>query len=342
MICSIEEIAACVRRALCLDEEASLTVQPLFMRASLRTFYRLTLNGKESFIFLTYDPSRSEHRFYVPLALFLKAIDLPVPEIIYHDEEACYIIMEDLREKDLWSLRNLPWEERKGYYRNVIQILHRLHNYPIDQLIRRPVPMMEPFGEHTYRWEQEYFLKNFVENTCGLKINAVITSSLLGEFSLLGAKLSAFPSCLIHRDFQSKNVMFRGNSPILIDFQGMRLGNPYYDLASLLYDPYVSFLPAEREELFAYYEQLQEERKKEKRRYIFLLAAAQRLLQALGAYGFLKGEFLVYVPNALKNLLEVTEEIPLLNLHGFAQKLYESFNFSHDDRNPSRHAGRFK
>ena len=40
--------------------------------------------------------------------------------------------------------------------------------------------------------------------------------------------------------------MIREGEPVLIDFQGMRLGSPFYDLGSLLCDPYVDFREADR------------------------------------------------------------------------------------------------
>jgi N-acetylmuramate 1-kinase len=48
-------------------------------------------------------------------------------------------------------------------------------------------------------------------------------------------------------------------------------------------------------------------------RELFLLASAQRLMQALGAYGFLglkraKRHFLAHIPRALDNLVAVTAE----------------------------------
>ena len=50
-------------------------------------------------------------------------------------------------------------------------------------------------------------------------------------------------SHVIHRDFQSRNIMIRGQALRLIDFQGMRFGPPAYDLASVLIDPYVGISP---------------------------------------------------------------------------------------------------
>ena len=43
----------------------------------------------------------------------------------------------------------------------------------------------------------------------------------------------------------------RGGHAFFIDFQGMRPGLAEYDLASLLFDPYVRLSPAEREAVLA-------------------------------------------------------------------------------------------
>ena len=113
----------------------------------------------------------------------------------------------------------------------------------------------------------------------------------------------------------------------LIDFQGMRPGLAQYDLASLLYDPYVTLTSAERESLLgdavALYEQAGEPVAEDFRE-VFDLCAMQRLMQALGAYGFLglvKGHthFLSHIPPALASLREVVIRIP--GLEGFCSLL---------------------
>ena len=63
------------------------------------------------------------------------------------------------------------------------------------------------------------------------------------------------PRVLVHRDFQSQNIIIRNSYAYLIDFQGMRPGLAEYDLASLLYDPYVDLPEVERSELAGYYRQ---------------------------------------------------------------------------------------
>jgi N-acetylmuramate 1-kinase len=100
----------------------------------------------------------------------------------------------------------------------------------------------------------------------------------------------------------------------------MRPGLAEYDLASLLYDPYVTFSRAECEELLADYESKREAAGPPvapDSRETFRLCGIQRLMQALGAYGFLglvKGNkaFLDHIPAAMQSLRSLAGEIPEL------------------------------
>src|ERR1700720_1521690 len=65
--------------------------------------------------------------------------------------------------------------------------------------------------------------------------------------------LARLPRVLVHRDFQSQNIIIQNGQANLIDFQGMRPGLAEYDLASFLYDPYVELADTERAELLTYY-----------------------------------------------------------------------------------------
>ncbi len=100
----------------------------------------------------------------------------------------------------------------------------------------------------------------------------------------------------------------------------MRPGLAEYDLASLLYDPYVKLSDAERAELIVYYRDRQLESGSTVDGdfdFKLRLCAMQRLMQALGAYGFLglvKGHkhFLQNIPNALSSLRAVVATIKSL------------------------------
>src|SRR5439155_527103 len=144
--------------------------------------------------------------------------------------------------------------------------------------------------------------------------------------------LASFPRVLVHRDFQSQNVIIQNGQANLIDFQGMRPGLAYYDLASLLYDPYIDVAEAERAELIAYYRGRQLENGITIDGDFDLtlrLCAIQRLMQALGAYGFLglvRGHknFLQYIPRAVRSLRHIVAKVDNLKpLASFLEELRE-------------------
>jgi aminoglycoside/choline kinase family phosphotransferase len=102
--------------------------------------------------------------------------------------------------------------------------------------------------------------------------------------------------------------MIRDGEPFLIDFQGMRFGSPFYDLGSLFCDPYVNLSDSDRDELLSFYYGLSRwDLDWDTFQKTFWEASAQRLMQALGAYGFLglkKGlrVYLENIPAGLRNL----------------------------------------
>ena len=110
----------------------------------------------------------------------------------------------------------------------------------------------------------------------------------------------------------------------------MRPGSPFYDLGSLLCDPYVAFPEEGRERLLHFYHAASGSPYSwEAFRELFLLASAQRLMQALGAYGFLGRErekplFLAHIRPALENLISITAETGRLpRLHALARRCRE-------------------
>lgn len=323
------------RKAIKLSESVSIDLQPLDVRGSDRTFYRLKWNQRNSVILIHYDPRRVENTLYAEIALFLFKIGLSVPKLIHNDPRSCLIIMEDLGDTTLWSLRNVSWEKRKRLYQKTLHIACRLHSISEEESPYGRLKLMEAFGPELYRWEQEYFKEHFIRNLFPTFPHPSFDKELDRELFFLSEGLSKRDRSLIHRDLQSQNVMVRENKAFLIDFQGMRFGNPFYDLGSLLCDPYVEFSEREREELLFYYYGLNPHGLDwDVFKVCFWEASAQRLMQALGAFGFLgikKGlkSYLQHIPSGLKNLYLATSHCPsLTHLKELATKCLSSNNLS--------------
>ena len=109
----------------------------------------------------------------------------------------------------------------------------------------------------------------------------------------------------------------------------MRPGPAIYDLASLLYDPYVKLTDRERSLLAAYYAKL---RGRDDVTGKLPYAAVQRLAQALGAYGRLTSvghtKFTKYVLPALENLLAAADDAGLDAIGALAEDLIARENGS--------------
>ncbi len=315
---SPEDLIAFCRESLGLTAVVPMKLSPLTGRGSDRTFFRLQWNRRASAILIHYDPKRLENTYYASIAGFLREIDVPAPRLIRHDPVNHLLLMEDLGDQDLWSFREIPWEKRRPLYQKTLAVAHRLHSFPEKDFPSGRVRLMESFGSDLYRWERDYFKEHFVRNVCGVGLEPALERELEKELSALGRRLSESPRGLVHRDLQSQNVMVRDGEPFLIDFQGLRFGSPFYDLGSLLCDPYVSFPDRERDGLLSFYHGLTSgDLDQAGFRNYFWEASAQRLMQALGAYGFLalkKGliAFQEYIPAGIRNLQKATGQVPSL------------------------------
>ena len=277
-----------------------------------------------------------ENRCFDYVARLLAAVGVPVPGILHRNLERGWFVLEDAGPLLLHDLLRAQGEEAAApYYRKTLDCLVRIqsratrdfdpgrtHNPPYD-------------GAFARRWESGYFAERLLrplrgpacadpavpDESARLRPGPALPAAeaLAPELDRLAGELdrSPLPAVFVHRDFQSQNITVRGDGVGILDFQGARTGPPAYDLASLLLDPYARLAPRRVEELSSYYidAALQENVFQDEAifRDAFPLVAAHRLMQALGAYGFLswvrgKRWFLGHVAAALATLHRVLEE----------------------------------
>ncbi|MDQ6655309.1 MAG: phosphotransferase [Verrucomicrobiota bacterium] len=298
-------------------DEGTVEITPIEKGGSGRRFYRVRSTPEHALILVKYNLEREENRHYVEVAEFLVEHRICAPKIYFHDPEEGLIWIEDLGETDLWSFREEPWVERRSLYSSALEQAAKLHSLPdraADE-IRRKLPAA--FDAPLYRWEQQYFFENCLGRHFQIDAQLVSELAALPFLEQAAERLATLPRVLVHRDFQSQNIVIRDGDAYLIDFQGMRPGLAEYDLASLLYDPYVTLTQQERQELLAIYREhrgvagtpLPQDDAQ-----TFALCAMQRLMQALGAYGYLglvqgNRAFLEHIPAALRSLRAIVAEL---------------------------------
>jgi aminoglycoside/choline kinase family phosphotransferase len=234
-------------------------------------------------ILVRYSLEREENGLYSRHARFLKSIGLPAPAILLDAPAKNFFVMQDLGDQSLQSLaKTWPQARLSHFYQLVLASIARWHTEGGCAARRRRLALVAPFSPDLYRWEREFFIRNFLQPRLHPAPETV--RQIADELAAVSADLLKAPAVLVHRDLQSSNILRAGRRPFFIDFQGMRFGAAAYDLASLLCDPYIELPLAETEQLLDAYNRMVNRRQGVSGE-LFWLAAIERLAQALGAYG---------------------------------------------------------
>lgn len=277
-----------------------------------RKYYRI-IDDKKTYILMQSHKNDPDFQRHIEYTTFLKKHHIPIPKLIKVEPENMRAYFEDLGDITLYSWLKCPRNiiEIERMYKKVIDILILLHTIVTEHVNECLLLKDRIFDYDYFRWETNYFIENFVKRIAKIKYDA---DKLDKEFHDLALKSSSFSKTVIHRDYQSQNIMIKNNNtPYIIDYQGARIGPPAYDIVSILWDPYYPLIGEIRNNLINYY--LEKIEKKQIKNYdtkLFIeslnYCRLQRHMQALGAYSFLsltKGKkyFLKYIKNGLNFLI---------------------------------------
>jgi len=306
------------RRALA-DWPAPSHLSAILKGGSDRRYFRVHFQDPATpcVILMAYTLARPDNPRFVPATERLAKLGVRVPEVFAHDRQNLLVWLEDLGSVDLHALRHEPWSIRGPLYESALAEAAKLHAVDASALSEADLDEMELcFDETLYEWEQNYFLGHFVRDLEKRDISSARYGPARLALQELRRHLAALPRGLVHRDFQSQNILVRDGITWLIDYQGTRPGLAEYDIASLLLDPYVNLTDAERDSLLRWYAS-HASKKMSVLRENYLLCAAQRLMQAVGAYANLsrnlgKPKFAQHIPVALDRLRAVCEAHPML------------------------------
>ena len=268
---------------------------PLAGRAgSGRQYYRVAHAEGSAVVMVSPEVDLDFDRF-VQISRYLLRCGIEVPQLHAIDLAQKQIVMEDLGGVQLHQLL-LDRTTRDAGLDVGLQTLDSLQRR--CALFDREGPELlldRSFDFEALRWETDYFSDHYLSGVMGWSEEE--RSALLEEFDQLALRVSRHPTVLMHRDFQSQNLMVvRGVDPHgqldgeplflgVIDYQGARAGSCWYDLASLLWDPYVGLESAAVRRSWEQWCALKKISAGNEEWQQFLEASLQRLMQACGAYG---------------------------------------------------------
>ncbi len=258
-----------------MQQQSNTPVQPEELQAVSAGASGRSILRARGVLGIHWTARRADNNSFLPAAHGLAAAGIRVPAILAEEalpENCGACLVQDLGNTDILSLRDAPWAERRAAYE---QAFHTL--LPFYRLTPG-WELQPPFDAPLYRWEQEYFAEHLIGRHLGGDAAAFLAQP---ELQTMADWLACLPRVPVHRDCQSQNIMLHAGKAWLIDFQGMRYGRKEYDLASLLYDPYMQLSETERQELLQLWQQMEGQPLQPE---VFYACAMQRLMQALGAF----------------------------------------------------------
>ncbi|PJZ67372.1 serine/threonine protein kinase [Leptospira wolffii] len=278
-------------------------VDLLTPEASARRYYRVTYPDGDTKILCK--DGVFQHDF-IEIGSFLEHHGFHVPKIFRTDVLNKLILLSDEGDSDLSSVTD------DATYRDLlVQAIQLLIS--LQKLRPEPPVSGREFDYEKLNFENQFTYSSFerFSEMFGIK------TRLRPEVKFFLEEASGFLSeykekVFCHRDFHARNIMLSPEGKLtLIDFQDARMGTPFYDLASLLYDAYRPIPFAMRQGLFLLFlKSTTSQYPKPKECYY--LQCLQRSYKALGSYFMLvadkkQDKYKVSILNCLDNLLEIVQ-----------------------------------
>ena len=184
----------------------------------------------------------------------MRAIPLPVPEILHASNELGVLGLEDLGDVTLQAhLGVASRADHAALYRQAVGFIATLQQRGAELASPEYPPYAIAFDVEKLTWELEFFVKHYLTAYRGLSLGDAPREALRPSGRGIAGELGGEPRVLCHRDYHSRNLMLHGESLYIIDFQDARMGPDTYDLASLLRDSYVDLTASQVDELIAYF-----------------------------------------------------------------------------------------
>ena len=273
--------------------------------ASFREFYRLKKGNKTSIIVQAKKNKFKNLIIYVIINKILKENKINAPKLISNHYQNNMIEISDLGEKSFYD-KILKKKNKFNYYKNLIKIIFKLQKINIKKNYH--------FGKYKIKLQKyslsnlhkesdlffDWYLKFYLKRSKISKIKKILKKELNKIFKKLYFKSNTF----VHRDFHASNIMINKKAFGLIDSQDAIIGNPLYDVVSLIDDARIK-LPINLQNKLLKFYHLESKLKREKFYNLkndYDILSVQRNLKILGIFVRLskrdnKSNYLKYLPH---------------------------------------------
>jgi aminoglycoside/choline kinase family phosphotransferase len=221
-----------------VDQPVSLKV--LNGDAGFRQYFRVNTRPSLLAVSAPVDSGKSEDAcYFAKLSAVLRKEGVPTPQIIACDNAHNFLLIEDFGDESFLSM--LDADSADLLYSEASMVLLRMQQIQPEALNSAGINLPS-YSQKLLRDELDIFTEWFVEVMLSKALSDSERALLDDTFSFLESQAQAQPQVLVHRDYHSRNIIYReGEAPGVIDFQDAVWGPITYDLVSLLRDCYVEW-----------------------------------------------------------------------------------------------------
>lgn len=308
----------------------SFELIPLHSHASYRSYYRVRCHTGNSYVVMEIPPGqwsvseeisnanlKSDELPFLNIARYLTSKGFPVPTIMGSKPEHGLLLLEDIGDTSLEQLlHQAAPQDWARYYQCAINLLVDMQN-KTNLKDQDCVAGRRCFDHRLLTWELEHFFEYGIERRLKQKITPADRAVFADYSTKIVQTLKEAPQVFVHRDFQSRNLMWHEDKLWLIDFQDALSGPFTYDLVALLRDSYIELTAQQVTELIDYFLERQRETYDNsfhaaQFKKIFDLTTVQRKLKDAGRFVFIDQEkansnFLQYIPSSLQYVRDALE-----------------------------------
>jgi len=273
--------------------------------ASFREFFRL-YKGKKTSIIVTAKKEKFKNLIaYSAVNKFLKKNGIHAPKLISQHFKEGIMEIEDFGDKTL--LYNFKKSKNKlSLYKKCVDVILKIQKIKPVKKIKfgsNKFLNLKSYNMTSLHRESNLFLNWYLPGVIGKKKSIKYKKIIKGELDKIYKKIFYKNKFLVHRDFHVSNIIQNKKKLGVIDTQDVILGNPMYDLASLLDDVRVKVPAKIKNKIFEYYLNKCSVKKKQISflKNDFHILSIQRNLKILGIFYRLfkrdnKSQYLKYLP----------------------------------------------
>ena len=222
--------------------------------ASFREFYRLKKGKKISIIIHANKEKFRNLIAYIVINDVLKKNKIKAPELISEHYNNNIIEISDLGNKSFYDLVIKKKNKLKDY-KNLIDIILKLLKIKIKKkyTFKKYKLKIGLYNLENLHKESDLFFDWYLKFFLKKKKLKKIRKKLKKELNKIFKKIYFKNNTFVHRDFHASNIMVNKKTLGLIDSQDAIIGNPLYDVVSLIDDVRIKLTNNLQNKLLKYY-----------------------------------------------------------------------------------------